>query len=233
MPSYSPARSSPLALSSSSEAQVYGLFAIAMGLTALGVYLGAQFAPQLFNTGTFIAMTIAELAIIFTAPFWMNKSPLNVLLFGLFPLLSGITVTPYIMMLLAEYTNGAAILFNAVATTALMSLAAAVFARTTSWNLSGLGRGLFFALLGLIIFSIFQLFIPSLRGTQMELLVSGAGIVIFALFTAYDIQRVQNMGRAGASPFLMALHLYLDIFNLFLMVLRFMTALSGQRRSSW
>lgn len=225
--------SEPLSLTPAREAQVYGLFAIAMGLTALGVFLGMMFLEIIITPGVLLMLTIAELAIIFTSRWWVDQRPLNYLLFGLFPLASGITVTPYILMVLAQYANGAAILFNAVATTAFLSLAAAVFARTTSWNLSGLGRGLFFALLGLVLFALLQLFIPALRGTQFELLISGAGIVIFALFTAYDVQRLQAMGKMGASPFLLALSLYLDIFNLFLMVLRFMTALSGQRRSSW
>ena len=42
---------------------------------------------------------------------------------------------------------------------------------------------------------------------------------------AYDIQRIQHLSRLGASPFLMALSLYLDIYNLFLYVLRFMLAI--------
>ncbi len=37
-------------------------------------------------------------------------------------------------------------------------------------------------------------------------------------------------GSLGANPFLLALSLYLDIFNLFLSVLRFMSVLSGERR---
>jgi FtsH-binding integral membrane protein len=233
MPFIIPARNAPLALSRSSEAGVYALFAVAMGLTAAGVYLGTQYAALLLTSGAFIAATIAELAIIFTAGWWSRSSPLNMLLFGLFPLLSGITVTPYILMLLAQYANGAAILFNAVLTTAFLSLAAAVFAKTTSWNLSGLARGLFFGLLGLILFAVLQIFVPALRSSGIELIVSGAGIVLFALFTAYDIQRQEALARAGASPFILAIHLYLDIFNLFLMILRFMTALSGERRSSW
>lgn len=230
---YSPTSSRPLVLTPSTEAQVYGLFALAMGLTAVGVYVGLQFAAQMLTSGMHFLFLIVELAIIFSAPWWREKSPLNLLLFGVFPLLSGITITPYIMAVLVGYANGAAILLNAFGATACMALFAAVFARTTSWNLSGLGRGLFFAVLGLIVFALFQVFIPSLRGGTSELLISGAGVVIFALFTAYDVQRVQTLSRTGANPFLLALSLYLDLFNLFLYVLRFMLAMSGNRRNSW
>lgn len=227
--SYSPVSSQPITLNASVEAQVYGLFAIAMGLTVVGVFIGMQFAAQLLSTGFHLFFLFAELGIIMTSGLWMRRSPLNYLLFGLFPILSGITITPYILYVLLSYANGASILLNAFAATACMAAAAGLFAKTTSWNLGVMGRALFFALIGLIFMGLLQLFFPSLRGTQTELLLSGAGTVIFALFTAYDIQRIQALGRVGANPFMLALSLYLDIFNLFLYVLRFMTALSGRR----
>lgn len=219
-----------MALSASTEAQVYGLFAIAMALTVLGVYIGLWQAAALLTTGTHILFLILELAIIFTSRLWMDKSPLNILLFGAFPVLSGITFTPYLMLILASYANGSAILFNALAATTFMALAAAVFARTTSWNLGVFGRGLFFSLLGLIGIGILQLFVPALRTPGVELFISGAGVAVFGFFTVFDLQRIQGMARVGANPFMLALSLYLDIFNLFLYILRFMTALSGERR---
>ena len=230
---YSPSSSRPLTLSPSTESTVYGLFAVAMAVTLVGVYIGIEYAMQLLSTGIHLFFLIAELGIIFTSRWWMEKSPLNMVLFILFPLLSGITITPYILSVLLQYANGAAILINAFAATACMALAAAVFARTTSWNLAVMGRGLLFALLGLIAMGLLQLFVPSLRTGQMELLISGAGVVVFSLFTAYDIQRIQTLARSGQNAFVLALSLYLDLFNLFLYVLRFMIAISGNRRRSW
>lgn len=223
-------RGRPITLSKNTESQVYGLFALAMALTLVGVYTGMQFSGAILSTGLHLFFLIAELALIFTARLWMNSSPLNILLFGLFPLLSGITVTPYILYVLTGYANGASILLNAVSATVFMGLAAAVFARTTSWNMGVIGKALFFGLIGLIVMGLLQLFVPSMRTPQFELLISGAGIIIFALFTAYDLQRIQHAGRAGVNPIILALSLYLDIFNLFLYVLRFMIAISGNRR---
>jgi len=229
-PSFSPASAHPITLSRSAESQVYMLFAVAMGITVLGVYIGMLAAPMLLTSGVHFVLLIGELALIFTARWWMGTSPLNVFLFALFPLLSGITVTPYILFVLAGYANGASILLNAVGATVFMALAAAVFARTTSFDLSVLGRALLMGLIGLLLLGIAQVFVPALRSTQMELLISAAGIVLFAGFTAYDIQRIQTLARTGAHPMLLALSLYLDIFNLFLSILRFMVALSGERR---
>ncbi len=233
MVTFSPARSEPVVLPRSVEAQVYGLLALAMFLTLIGTYLGIQFEVALLSSGLLFLLLIGELAIVFTSRLWMDRSPLNLVLFCAFPLLSGFTLTPLILSIIQGYVNGGSIIVNALASTVFMTGAAAVFARTTHWNLGVMGKTLFFALLGLFFLGILQLFFPSLQGGQFELLLSGAGVVIFALFTAYDIQRVQAMGRYGANPFLLALSLYLDIYNLFLFVLRFMLALSGERRRSW
>ena len=233
MPSYASSGSRPLTLSPSTESTVYALLALAMGMTLIGVYIGVQFAVQLFTSGMHMLFLLLEIGLIFSAPWWMTRSPLNVILFALFPVLSGLTITPYILYVLLQYANGASILFNAFGATAGLSIAAAVFARTTRWDLSGMARGLFFALLGLIIFGILQMFVPSLRGGSTEILIGGAGIVVFSLFLAYDVQRTQQLARYGANPFLLALGVYLDIFNLFLYVLRFMVAISGERRRSW
>ncbi|MDO8649226.1 MAG: Bax inhibitor-1 family protein [Candidatus Peregrinibacteria bacterium] len=230
MQHYVPVRSQPLTLSSSTEAQTYLLFGVAMALTVVGVFAGMAGAVTILSSGVHFVLLLVEIAIIISAPWWMSKTPLNYLLFGLFPLLSGITITPYLLFVLTGYANGGTILVNALAATASMALAAGFFAKVTSWNLSGMARGLFFALIGLLCFGLLQLFFPSLRGTQMELFASGAGVVIFALFLAYDVQRIAHMGKVGANPFMLALSLYLDIFNLFLYVLRFMVALSGERR---
>ena len=222
--------SRPITLGKSTEAKVYGLFAIALGLTCVGILFGIQFAPALLNTPALFILLIFELILIFTARLWMNSYPLNYFLFALFPLLSGFTITPYIMSILVGYANGGTILANAFSSTVFMAGAAAVFARTTSWDLSVLGRTMMFGLFGLIGLSLFQLFVPAFRTTGMELMISGFGVVFFAVFTAYDVQRIQSLGKMGANPFMLALSLYLDIFNLFLYILRFMVVLYGDRR---
>lgn len=227
---YSSAPSRPLTLQASTESATYALFALAVGLTVVGVLAGMSFAATLLSTGLLSIFLVLELGLIFTSRWWSATTPLNYVLFALFPLLSGITVTPYLMQLLHEYVNGASILFNALGATVCMSLAASVVARMTSIRLAGWGRALVLALLGLVAMQLLQLFIPSMRSAGLELLLSGAGIVLFSVFLAYDLQRVAQMSRLGAQPVLLALSLYLDVFNLFLSLLRFMQVLSGDRR---
>lgn len=230
MPFTTPIRSQPLDLTHDTESQVYGLFALAVGITLVGVYLGMHFVSVLFSSGVLLLFLILELALLFTSRLWMDRSPLNAVLFGLFPLLSGLTLTPYIMAVLVGYANGGTILINALASTVFMAAAAAVFAKSTRWDLGVLGKTLFLGILGLIFLGLLQVFFPSLQGGTVELFVSGAGVVLFALFTAYDVQRVAMQSRYGANAFMLALSLYLDVFNLFLYILRFMLAVSGNRR---
>ena len=220
-----------VAISASTEAQIYGLFALAMGLTLVGIIAGIMFAPALFNSGVIIFLLIATLAIVFTSRWWMESYPLNYFLFGAFPLISGITLTPYLMYILESYVNGAGILVNAFAATVCMSVAAAVFARTTKKSLLGMQGALLMGLIGLILMGVLQLIFPGLRTGVTELMLSGFGVVLFAVFIAFDVQRITALGRVGANPFLLALSLYLDVYNMFLYVLRFMLAISGNRRN--
>lgn len=222
--------SRPITIDRSVLSSVYGLFALAMGLTAAGVYAGAVFALPILASGWVYLLFLAEFAIVFSARMWMRSSPLNYILFAVFPILSGLTITPFLMNIVASYANGYAIIANAVVATAFMAGAAAVFARSTTINMASMGGFLFMAVMGLIVAGLFQLFIPGLQTGTFELLVSGIGIVVFAGFTAYDVQRIQNASGTGASAFMLALSLYLDIFNLFLYLLRFMSATGGQRK---
>jgi FtsH-binding integral membrane protein len=201
-----------------------------MALTVVGVFLGIAAAPFLLSSGMHILLLFLELGIVATAAIWQRRAPLNMILFALFPLLSGITVTPYILMILMSYVNGTAILLNALLATTFMALAAAVFARTTKIPLAGFGQILLLGLLGLIAMGLLQLFVPALRGTQIEVLLSGFSILLFSGFLSVDLQRITARGAVGESPFLLALSLYLDVFNLFIAIVRFMAATSGRRR---
>ncbi len=229
-PPSSASRSQPIVIGSSTLSSVYALVALAMAFTAAGVFAGATFALPILATGFVYLFILAEFVIVLSARLWMRSSPINYILFFAFPFLSGLTATPLLMSVAVGYANGYAILANAAVATVLMSAAAAVVGRTTSLNLSAMSGFLFTGLIGLIGAGLLQLFVPSLRTGGFEIGVSAIGVIVFAGFMAYDIQRIQQRAGMGESPFLLALSLYLDIFNLFMYILRFMLATSGGRR---
>jgi FtsH-binding integral membrane protein len=83
------------------------------------------------------------------------------------------------------------------------------------------------ALIGLIIASIVNIF---LRSPAITWIVSYAGVLIFAGFTAYDTQWIKNNAAEIAATgdqtsaqriaLIGAFHLFLDFVNLFLFLLR-------------
>ncbi len=217
-------------LSSSSVGRVYWYLTLAAFISFLGIVVGATFALPIVSSGWLLLLGIVEIALIWTAPTWVQRAPLNGFLFVLFPFLSGLTITPFILSVALEYANGATILLNASIATTMLCAASAVYVSMTNTDLSRtIGLFLFQALIGLIVFGLLQVFFPVFRGSGFEMVLSGVGIVTFALFLAVDMQRVVR--RSGTDhPMLLALSLYLDIFNLFLYVVRFMLAMSGNRR---
>jgi len=83
-------------------------------------------------------------------------------------------------------------------------------------------------LFGLIIGLVVNLF---LRSATVDFLLSGVGVIIFSLLTAYDTQKIKQLGQRMLGEqetiqkkvaLLGALTLYLDFINLFLFLLRFM-----------
>ena len=96
---------------------------------------------------------------------------------------------------------------------------------TTKTDLTKLGSLLFMGLIGIIIASVVNFFIGS---SLMHYIISIIGVLVFTGLTAYDVQKIKNIGsqvqegsESGQKLMIMgALTLYLDFINLFLMMLR-------------
>lgn len=108
--------------------------------------------------------------------------------------------------------------------TAAMFGGMSIYGAVTKRNLSTMGRTLFMLLIGLLVAMIVNIFWGN---NMLDFGISCAGVVIFALFTAYDTQRLIELGTCedetvrSKGAVLGALSLYLDFINLFLMLLRF------------
>jgi len=117
--------------------------------------------------------------------------------------------------------------------TAGMFGAMAVYGLVTKKDLSGLGSFMFMGLIGIVIASMVNIFLGS---SMISWVISGLGVIIFTGLTAYDVQKITQMGAAGIMDqgeaaihkvaILGALTLYLDFINLFLSLLQFL----GNRR---
>jgi len=203
--------------------KVMFFFALAVFSSAIGVYATMKYFIGYFiaNPALMYVLFAAELIIIFTSKLWRTHSPLNRILFVAFTFITGVTVAPLIAVL-AESTAGATILTQALLATGLMFTATAVIGWTTRYDLSGLRGFLLMGLIGMIIVGIIGIFIP--WGNTTEMIYSGIGVLLFCGYTMYDFQKIKRYPEDAYID--AALALYLDIFNLFLYILRLIMALN-------
>jgi FtsH-binding integral membrane protein len=107
--------------------------------------------------------------------------------------------------------------------------AAALYGATTKRNLNSIGGFLFMGMVGVLVASVVNLWLGSGPfGWAIALI----GVVIFTVYTAYDVQKIgygdyaAALGSVEKASVLGAIHLYINFINIFLFLLR----LTGSRR---
>src|SRR4051812_27509229 len=162
-----------------------------------------------------------QLALVFGLAFGINKinGAVAALLFCLY---AGVTGAVF-ALILQVYTTGSIV--GAFAGAAGVFGGMALVGYTTKKDLSAFGPILFGALIGLIVAMIAYAFIG---GSTFNLIIGCLGVIIFAGLTAYDMQKIKQMGAANLGDadtvqkyaVFGALALYLDFINIFLFLLR-------------
>ncbi len=120
-------------------------------------------------------------------------------------------------------SDGGAAVATAFFSTAAMFGAAAVYGAVAKRDLTKLGGILFMGLIGLLVAMVVNIFVAS---STLEWIISIGGVGLFAVLTAYDVQRIARgdyaaiTGSPERGSIIAALHLYLDFINMFLFMLR-------------
>ncbi|MFA7278393.1 MAG: Bax inhibitor-1 family protein [Candidatus Gracilibacteria bacterium] len=196
------------------------LFGLALGVSAMGAYVGFSNMQNIaaFNNLPLymIGAMIAELVLIFTARFWSQTRPLNYILFAVFAFISGFTLAPIIFQIVLRGNGG--VVVQALLATAVTFTAAGLIAWKTNINMFRFQGLLTMGLIGMIIIGIISMFFPMSGLT--ESVYSFVGILLFSGFIMFDVQRIRF--NTSQNEIEVALALYLDIFNLFLYILRFL-----------
>ena len=213
-------------------AQVYGWMTVGLLLTAFVAWYAANSAAVmelLFTNRIFlIGLVIAQLALVIVLSAMIQKLSAGVttMLFMLYSALTGLTLSSIFIV----YT--AASIASTFVVTAGMFGAMSLYGYTTKRDLSGFGNMLFMALIGIVIASLVNFW---LKSEALMWVVTYIGVIVFVGLTAYDTQKLKNMGEQIDTrdtsnlrkySILGALTLYLDFINLFLMLLR----IFGNRR---
>jgi hypothetical protein len=208
--------------------KVYGWMCIGLGITAVVAFVVAG-SPTLVRTLAgnqlvFFALVLVELGLVFYLSARVQSlTPGSAAgLFVAYSALNGVTLS----VILLAYT-GASVATTFVVTGAMFG-ALAVFGTTTSRSLAGAGQFFVMGLVGLVLASIVGMF---WHNDALQFLITVVGVIVFTGLTAWDAQRLKQMGaelpegQAGAYAVVGALSLYLNFVNLFLMLLR----LQGRR----
>jgi len=98
----------------------------------------------------------------------------------------------------------------------------AITGYVTKTDLTKFGAIMFMGLIGIIIASLVNFFAKS---SSLDYIISFLGVLIFTGLTAYDVQKLKQIGLSSSASMKTAIYgalsLYLDFINLFLFLLRF------------
>ncbi|BAL87799.1 hypothetical protein AMIS_25790 [Actinoplanes missouriensis 431] len=192
------------------------LFAPAMGyvagvtvLFAAGAYLGRN-----LGAGAGLVAFLAAFGTLIGLRFAVRRStPVTVGLLIVFGLLMGLGAAPALAQFAGSDPQA---LWRAGGATALFVAGFGATGYAVRRDLSGLSRILFWALVGLIGFSIVLIFVSIPNGA---LVYAVLGLAIFAGLVVIDFQRLRWSTDVASAP-LVAASIFLDILNVFLFFLQ-------------
>ncbi|MDN4594585.1 Bax inhibitor-1/YccA family protein [Polycladomyces subterraneus] len=203
--------------------KVFGWMFAGLSLTGIiGLLLAANPDVYLYfkqNPLTFYGILGVEILLLILLPSLLHRISAftATFFFFLYAALNGINFS----LIIAPYT-GVAVVYTFFVTAGIFGIFA-LYGYLTKRDLSSLGNLLFFALIGLILATIANIFLES---SILDSIILYAGVLIFVGLTAYDIQRIKQMPMAGSdeevtkAAIIGALTLYLDFINLFIYLLR-------------
>lgn len=214
--------------------RIFAMMFGAVGLTALASFV--TMATPLWSTlftatglsGFYYVLTFGGLALsIWAQVRAFSMKPMTAgLLLGLYSILVGIVMTP---LLLIAITNNPFTILSAFVIAALMFACMALFGYKTVKDLSFLGIFLFIGMIGLVLVGVASFIWPALLGGTAGTVFCLIGVLVFALFTAYDMQSLKHAYAMGGTELqknqlavLGALHLYISFIAMFQYLLSLM-----------
>ena len=214
------------ALSASFLTQAFTwMFAGLLLTAAVTAFVSSNAQLLQFAADNFLLAVIGQLALVVVISAGINKIGATAALglFFVYAATLGLTVG----LIVSAFS------FPSVATAFLSAGAmfggAALYGVTTKRSLTGIGGFLTMGVIGLIVASVVNIFLAS---GPIGWLISFAGVAIFTVLTAYDVQRISSgdlaaqYGSMEKAAVMGALRLYLDFINIFLFLLR----IFGDRR---
>ena len=211
--------------------RVFALMFGAVGLTAIASFItmATPLFTLLFTTTGLSAFYYILLFGGLAVSIWaqvraFHLKPLTAgLLLALYSITMGVVLTP---LLLISITHNPFTILFAFVISAVMFACMALFGYKTIRDLSFLRIFLFMGMIGLILVGLASFIWPALMGGTFGTIVCLIGVLVFALFTAYDMQTLKSAynyvgddTQKNQLAVLGALHLYISFIAMFQYVL--------------
>lgn len=136
----------------------------------------------------------------------------------------GYTLGPILNFYIQSFSNGGQIVMTALGATGFIFLALSFYAVSTQKDFSYLGGLLIAALLAVTIAMIASLFLP-----VSQVLISAAFVLIASGLILFQTSLIVNGGETNY--ILATVSLYISIYNLFISLLRVLSAFAGNNRN--
>lgn len=199
-------------------------FQLAITVAFISIFLFIQpvqvwFASNFWISWVLLGVIIAVMIALVCCGDVRRKYPLNLILLGIFTIAESILLGA----ISASYKVDTVLI--AVGITAVVVVGLTIFSFQTKIDFTGLGTYLFVAFLVLFAFSILALII---RSKILNIVYAALGAGLFSMYLVFDTQLMMGgKHKYSISPeeyIIACLNLYLDIINLFLMILRLVGA---------
>ncbi|MBB5887200.1 Bax inhibitor-1/YccA family protein [Lactovum miscens] len=213
--------------------RIYAIMGMGVLVSAVVAWIMIQFFAQnmisILQGGSFMFLLIWLIPMVLIFPMQKaaaTNSPTALPLFIGFAALFGFLISFTLLM----YTKGA--ISVAFLTASGMFFGLSAYGRVTKRELSGIGKAMMGALIGVIIASVVNFFIGS---SALMFGLSFLSVIIFSILIAWDNQKIARVydsvnGQVQEGwAVSMALALYLDFINLFLAILRIFGFAAGGR----
>ena len=193
-------------------------------LLSMTLIFSAVMATMAISSNAAPVPFIVQLVVLFGTLYALNKlknSVWSIPLVFFFTGFLGYSTGPIVNFYLGM-ANGGDIVATALSMTGITFLGLSAYAVSSRKDFSFMGGFLMIGLILVIVASLANIFfaIPAL-----SLAISAVGVLVFSGFILYDTSRMVNGGETNYV--MMTVSLYLNILNLFLMLLHLTGALSG------
>lgn len=183
--------------------QVMGLVAVTCLFCALGAYMGKD-----ASRGAGLIALVAALGCLLGLNVANRRSQqLGIGLLFAVGLLLGVGLGPSLQYYVSSDPG---VVYQAAASTGGFIGILGAYGYATSRDLSGMGKGLMIALIGLLLFGLVTLFVSIPGGNVIYAVL---GLVVFGGLTVFDFNRLRRTGMDQST--LIAASIFLDVLNVF------------------